>query len=443
MHDITNKSFTIQQVHDNSLIEFSPIETLAGTLSTSNNNWAVTNEYASTSTIIATIVTIFAGICILKVLTSCLRKRKYQPICSRKNNYQPIKRMRAADVKPPIPLQYPWEKEKEEEAPYLPPTQVIHDLPKPDEFEFAYNIFQIVEPRIEVFKVSRRKKYTLNHSYFVTGDGITVRQMHGAEPESKGFIGGGGFKRIYKLLDSSGKATHVRCVFNMDTKISKTMKKAFSVFRNKEHLLNYYYFEYKSSKTGNRKCGLICQYFDTDLEAWCQNGKPKSLYCIISTMLEIALGIEEMHKDKFAHLDIKPENCLANTLDGVRLESIRVADFDLMKNYSWRRFKTPPPAKKPPLKGTPAYAAPELFRNKVNRGSSAAFSCDIFSLGKTYRRLLETELLTGYDRNDIEIVYNLCWEMCSWKPKERPNIEKVIKTLKQVLSNHEKSVYVN
>ncbi|MEM1283701.1 MAG: protein kinase, partial [Chlamydiota bacterium] len=426
MYDITNKSFSIQQEHDYPLIEFTPIEPIAGTLSTFNSSWSVTNDYTSTSTIIATIVSIFAGICILKVLTSCLKK----------NNYQPINRNRINYLKPPIQIQYPLEKEKVEEAPYLPPTQVIHDLPKPDEFEVAYNLFQKVKHRSEVFKLSRRKKNRLKHSYFVIDDKIIVRQMHGTEPESKGFIGEGGFKRIYKLLDSSGKATHVRCVFNKRTKISKTMIKALSVFRDKEHLLNYHYFEYQSSKRGNRKCGLICQYFDTDLEAWSQNGKPKSLYCIISVMLEIALGIEEMHQDKYAHLDIKPNNCLANTADGMNLERIRVADFDLMKNYSWRPFKTPPPAKKPPLKGTLDYAAPELFLNKVKRGSSAAYSCDIFSLGKTYRRIMKTKDLLDYDENDKAVLHDLIWKMCSFRSKERPNIEEVIKTLEQEKSNH-------
>jgi eukaryotic-like serine/threonine-protein kinase len=92
-------------------------------------------------------------------------------------------------------------------------------------------------------------------------------------------------------------------------------------------------------------------------------------------IIDMALGLEQVHDSGFIHLDFKPENILVTRNAGVRL-----IDFDLA------RLKPVEPKKMPGKNpGTPAYMAPEHLQ-----GLAIDQRADIFAFGVTVYEVLTT-----------------------------------------------------
>jgi serine/threonine protein kinase len=97
---------------------------------------------------------------------------------------------------------------------------------------------------------------------------------------------------------------------------------------------------------------------------------------VAQIIIDMALGLEQVHDSGFIHLDFKPENILVTRNAGVRL-----IDFDLA------RLKPVEPKKMPGKNpGTPAYMAPEHLR-----GLAIDQRADIFAFGVTAYEVLTTE----------------------------------------------------
>jgi serine/threonine-protein kinase len=97
---------------------------------------------------------------------------------------------------------------------------------------------------------------------------------------------------------------------------------------------------------------------------------------VAQIIIDMALGLEQVHDSGFIHLDFKPENILVTRNAGVRL-----IDFDLA------RVKPVEPKKmsgKNP--GTPAYMAPEHLQNLAIDQRA-----DIFAFGVTAYEVLTTQ----------------------------------------------------
>lgn len=96
---------------------------------------------------------------------------------------------------------------------------------------------------------------------------------------------------------------------------------------------------------------------------------------VAQIIIDMALGLEQVHDSGFIHLDFKPENILVTRNAGVRL-----IDFDLA------RLKPVEPKKMPGKNpGTPAYMAPEHLQSLALDQRA-----DIFAFGVT-----AYEVLTG------------------------------------------------
>jgi len=96
---------------------------------------------------------------------------------------------------------------------------------------------------------------------------------------------------------------------------------------------------------------------------------------VAQIIIDMALGLEQVHDSGFIHLDFKPENILVTRNAGVRL-----IDFDLA------RVKPELPQKMPGKNpGTPAYMAPEHLQ-----GLAIDQRADVFAFGVT-----AYEVLTG------------------------------------------------
>jgi serine/threonine-protein kinase len=95
---------------------------------------------------------------------------------------------------------------------------------------------------------------------------------------------------------------------------------------------------------------------------------------VAQIVIDLALGLEQVHDSGFIHLDFKPENILVTPNANVRL-----IDFDLA------RRKTEKPQTLPHNAGTPAYMSPERLQHQ-----GIDQRADIFALGVT-----AYEVLTG------------------------------------------------
>ncbi len=95
---------------------------------------------------------------------------------------------------------------------------------------------------------------------------------------------------------------------------------------------------------------------------------------VAQIVIDMALGLEQVHDNGFIHLDFKPENILVTPNAHVRL-----IDFDLALP------KTEKPQRLPRNAGTPAYMAPERLQHQA-----VDQRADIFALGVT-----AYEVLTG------------------------------------------------
>ena len=94
---------------------------------------------------------------------------------------------------------------------------------------------------------------------------------------------------------------------------------------------------------------------------------------VAQIIIDMALGLEQVHDSGFIHLDFKPENILVTRNAGVRL-----IDFDLA------RVKPAEPKKMPGKNpGTPAYMAPEHLQ-----GMAIDQRADIFAFGVTAYEVL-------------------------------------------------------
>jgi serine/threonine-protein kinase len=97
---------------------------------------------------------------------------------------------------------------------------------------------------------------------------------------------------------------------------------------------------------------------------------------VAQIIIDMALGLDQVHDSGFIHLDFKPENILVTRNAGVRL-----IDFDLARPKPAEPKKMP--GKNP---GTPAYMAPEHLQSLAIDQRA-----DIFAFGVTAYEVLTTQ----------------------------------------------------
>lgn len=91
-------------------------------------------------------------------------------------------------------------------------------------------------------------------------------------------------------------------------------------------------------------------------------------------LVQIASGLNALHKSKIIHRDLKPSNVLLTSEGHVKL-----ADFGLSKDLSLSNGRAMS------ICGTPEYMAPEVIR-----GEGATYATDYYSLG-----IMVHQLYTG------------------------------------------------
>jgi serine/threonine protein kinase len=100
----------------------------------------------------------------------------------------------------------------------------------------------------------------------------------------------------------------------------------------------------------------------------------------IKVIAQVAQGLHRAHKQGLIHRDVKPDNVLIRTSDGVA----KLADLGLVKESETDLNLT----KTGRGLGTPHFMAPEQFRN----AKGADVRCDVYSLGATLYVMVTGEL---------------------------------------------------
>ena len=284
----------------------------------------------------------------------------------------------------------------------------------------------------------------------------------------KKFIDSGGTSTVYKCIDNETGLPRAAKFFeniplNSFEREVNIMKKISEI--NSPSLMKYYesgisFLTEKGENNLKMYCILELGNHGSlfDAIAKTQNGFSEDVGKYI--FLQILKGVEDLHKNGICHRDIKPENMI---LAGDNYD-IKLCDFGysvkfLDENNQKKKLKE--------SKGTPNYAAPELFEKKEYDGDKI----DIFSLGALLFVLLTKK--NGFKEaviNDLSlglkyILYNiikakkyklywkifdkdskikslssnfkkLYFKMVAYNPEERPTIEQIKKNewLKEVIN---------
>ena len=151
------------------------------------------------------------------------------------------------------------------------------------------------------------------------------------------------------------------------------LKHEFNVGKSLDHPSIIKTMDYGSGKDG---AFLVMELFKTpNLKQQIHEGVEKFHYRLQDILCEAALALEHMHKEGWAHRDVKPDNYLVNEENHVRL-----IDFTIARKIPTglsKMFKS-----KAPVQGSYSYMAPEQIRGKEvdARADIYSFGCMVYEM---------------------------------------------------------------
>jgi eukaryotic-like serine/threonine-protein kinase len=189
-------------------------------------------------------------------------------------------------------------------------------------------------------------------------------------------INRGGVSEVWLATDPEGKSFALRRMWDTRLRNFAERRRFFhgcevlSKIHHNEHVVNYI----EHGKIGGVPYLLMDYVAGANLKLLLSRGDQALAENVAQIVIDMALGLEQVHDSGFIHLDFKPENILVTPNANVRL-----IDFDLAqpKPDKPRRLSGNP--------GTPAYMAPERLQREAVDARA-----DIFALGVT-----AYEVLTG------------------------------------------------
>jgi hypothetical protein len=193
----------------------------------------------------------------------------------------------------------------------------------------------------------------------------------------------------------------------------------------------------------------LCTHIEGLLEK--NGGTPFQLHVAIDIMLQIAKAMRYLHTKKIVHRDLKPKNILVQPdIDSEGYVQVKLADFGISKFYNMSET----PSLQTSEKGTSAYAAPEVFKQKPEHADNTLKfppKADVWSFAMVCSEILTGEVpfhdkpkVTLHDDikrlgirpnlpsncpRDLHLCITRCWDL---NPKKRPTFVEVCKMLKLV-----------
>ena len=191
-------------------------------------------------------------------------------------------------------------------------------------------------------------------------------------------LNSGGMADIWLATDGAGKAFALRL---MHERLRYSFSARRSFLRGCEVLAKITDQEgiigYREHGKIEGRLFLLMEHVEGDnLKVLYARHDPVLLENVAQILIDMAVGLENMHKNGYMHLDFKPENVLVT-----RNGSVRLVDFDLAQQIPEKPTKL---TKKNP--GTPAYMAPEQLL-----GKPLCHRVDIFAYGVAAYELLTSQ----------------------------------------------------
>ncbi len=259
--------------------------------------------------------------------------------------------------------------------------KVIQEWIRSPQGKFSLGVDLLTGARV---KFSRRVITDLTHSYILTPEGKFKQQLHkttglvsfqhvkdSRDAHHKDVIKGrGGVKTAMAMADEKGNVSDIRAVVHIKTDLSN----AINATKNEEikkckNLMVGHFITYKSAKSGDVKEAFLTPYMAKgDLE-----DKILTFKDAINVSMQVAEGLNVVHNEGWAHLDIKPGNFFYE-IDNKREYVAKLADFDFAEDLKNAK------SNKLLINGTPGYRSPEMTRFEC-MGLVGGQQNDIFSLG--------------------------------------------------------------
>jgi len=184
-------------------------------------------------------------------------------------------------------------------------------------------------------------------------------------------------------------------------------------------LIQYYDSFLAKSKTGEKIC-LVFEYLPLDLFTYIEKYGRLNEKTIKSLFKQLIQGVYHMHSLHVLHCDLKLENLLVGGTksdnDSKRFEptQLKITDFGLSSFESEIK----------PCRGSPVYAAPELFLGEKNSTASDIWACGV---------ILFALLFNSFPFNTEMLEYFFC--MKTFKEKDIQKIKQHFQTPLENLFN--------
>ncbi len=144
---------------------------------------------------------------------------------------------------------------------------------------------------------------------------------------------------------------------------------------------------------GNRDLLVMEDFGGISLDAYLKQSNRLSVERFLSIALQLVETLDDLHRDRIVHKDLKPSNILIHP----KTHQVKLIDFSIATSLP-REIQENPSG----LRGTLAYIAPEQT-GRMNRGID--YRSDFYSLGVTFYELL-TGQLPFQSEDPIELVYS-------------------------------------
>ena len=253
-------------------------------------------------------------------------------------------------------------------------------------------------------------------------------------------IGNGTYGIVYKMKKGD-KEYAIKCINlkNLDKKDFEDIKKEANILTkiNHENIVKYY----KSFEKDDSYYIIMeyCKY--SDIKNFIEKKEKENILIdknvIYSIILDICLGIKEIHKENIIHRDLKPENIFIN-----KDYKIKIGDFGIAKELGGTIHHTD-------NMGTLSYMAPEIINLKtlgtnIKEKIEYDNKVDIWSLGCIIYELCTLKqcfnpfkiLQKKYDfpkiENNNKEFQEIIDKLLIVDPNERPNIDEVYNLIKNL-----------
>ena len=254
-------------------------------------------------------------------------------------------------------------------------------------------------------------------------------------------IGKGGFSKVYKVKNENKEYAPKQIPLDNKKDEEKIRREAkiLSNIDNNEYIVKYY-DSYKDEKSFY----ILMEYCEgIDLreliEKYKNEGKLMDEQLIYSIVLDICLGIKEIHKNNIIHRDLKPENIFR-----LNNNKIKIGDFGVAKQLDQNKKSANS------MYGTLNYVAPELlkgkYNNKVDIWSLGCIIYELLTLNYCFENIIDLcdKIYSNKRYGEINInKYNNKWQvlidlLLKKDYNERPTIDEVINFLNKEFKNKSK-----